>query len=244
MLSRAASTRKSIAAAFAFGCFAAAPVLAQDASPGDGLPTVAVMNFTNGALVRPADYAGLSQGISEILVVGLAANAKVRVVERQKIQAVLAEQKFDATDAVDQETAVRLGRILGAQHLIMGSFLVDTKERVRIDVHSVNVETGKIEYVETVEGRSRELLDVVDRLGEKMDKTLHLPAMAQVIPQSRDGRAKADQGKAVLLLGRAIAAKEKGDISGARAAATEALVVFPEFQPAQTFVASLPAATP
>ncbi len=221
-----------------------APTLGAQAAPRDDRPVVAIMSFTNGAIGRTSEYAGLSQGIAEILTTTLAANEKIRVVERAKLQQLLDEQKLSASSRIDEETAVKLGRILGAHHFIMGAFVIDTKDRMRVDVRSVNVETAEIEYTENVEGKAQKLLEVLDQLGEKIDKTLHLPPLPPRDPAADKGRGKADQGRAVSLLGRAIAAKDKGDISGARAAATEALAAYPDFTRAQTFLASLPAGSP
>lgn len=221
-----------------------APATGAQAAPRDDRPTLAIMSFTNAAIGRTADYAGFSQGISEILMTTLAANQKIRVVERAQLQKLLDEQNLSASGRVDQETAVKLGRILGAHHFIMGAFVIDSKDRMRVDVRSVNVETAEVEYTETVEGKAQNLLEVLDRLGEKIDKTLHLPPLPPPDPAVDKGRGKVDQGRAVLLLGRAIIAKDKGDIASARTAANDALTAYPDFARARTFLASLPAGPP
>src|SRR5437868_12758808 len=133
------------------------PVLSQPGA-SDSRPTVAVLYFTNGALLSNADYAPLSKGMAEMMITELARNPGVRVVERDRLQQLLAEQNLGSGDRVDKETAVRLGKILGAHHLLMGSFVIDPKQNMRIDVRSVNTETSQIEYVETIDGKAERML--------------------------------------------------------------------------------------
>jgi TolB-like protein len=221
-----------------------ARVGAQTPAVRDDRPTLAVMSFTNGAVGRTADYAALSQGMSEVLITILAANPKIRVLERGRLQKLLDEQHLSATDDVDEETAVRLGRILGAHHFIMGGFVIDAQEQMRLDVRSVSTETSVVEYVETVQGKARDLFMLMDRMGEKLNKGLHLPPLPALEPVIDKTRSKSDQRRAILLLGRALLANDKGDRPGAIAAAKDALVAYPGFQRAQQLLASLQAGTP
>lgn len=155
----------------------AQPVVAPIGS-ADARPTVAVLYFTNGALVGGADYAPLSKGMAEILITELARNPGVRVVERDRLQQLMAEQNLASSDRVDQSTALRLGKIMGAHHLLMGGFVIDPRQNVRIDVRAVNTETSQVEYVESVSGKAERLLALIDELGAKLNKGLNLPTIA------------------------------------------------------------------
>src|SRR5688572_18917593 len=89
---------------------------AQDAG-AESRPTVAVMYFNNGAIGSAhADMEALSKGIADLLITALQSNASIRVVERDQLQKLLQEQQLGQSGSVDRETAVRVGRILGAQH--------------------------------------------------------------------------------------------------------------------------------
>ena len=206
----------------------------------DGRPTVAVLYFTNGALVGNADYAPLSKGMAEIMITELARNPAIRVVERDRLEQPLAEQNLGSGDRVDKETAIRLGKVLGAHHLVMGSFVIDPRQAMRIDLRSVNTETSQVEYVETVEGRTDRLLPMLSELGAKVNAGLKLPqppARVPVLPASNPSGQ--NQFRAMVLMSRALEQQDRGNKTEAIALYRNALAVAPGFQPAQARLASL-----
>ncbi|MEO6445004.1 MAG: CsgG/HfaB family protein, partial [Gemmatimonadaceae bacterium] len=188
---------------------------AQESSKSDTRPTVAVLYLTNGAMLDNATYAPLSKGIAEMLITELAQNNAVRVVERDRLQTVLEEQNLQGSDRVDKETAVKLGKILGSRHMLMGSFVIDLNKNMRIDVRAVNTETSSIEYVETITGKSDKLLELVIQLGAKINSGLKLPALklaSATVPAAKSP----NQFKALLAMSRALEAEDSKDIAGAR----------------------------
>ena len=241
------------AAAAALSAALAAPARAQgDAPPAvpaaDARPTVAVLYFTNGAFVRAADYAPLSKGMAEMLITSLAQNPGVRVVERDRLQALLEEQNLSTNGRVDQETAVRVGKVLGAHHLLLGAFVIDGRDNLRIDVRSVNTETSQIEYVQTATGKADQLFAVVDQLGAKLNAGLKLPPMpVRVRAVSSAGATAAppkgpEQFRAVMLMSRALERQDRGDKAGAIALYKSALEAYPGFERARVRLALLEAA--
>ena len=85
---------------------------AQAAGAPDTRPTIAVLYFNATAMVKRDEYAPLNKGIAELLITELAANPRIRVVEREQLQQILDEQNLGAGDRVDKETAVRGTQIL------------------------------------------------------------------------------------------------------------------------------------
>jgi TolB-like protein len=219
------------------GAGTAVPLAAQDAA--DTRPTVAVLYFTNSALVDFASYAPLSKGMAEMLINEIAQNEAIRVVERDRLQSLLDEQNLQNTDRVDKETAVRLGRTLGARHMLMGSFVIDPNRNLRIDVRAVNVETSAIEFVQTVNGKADRLLDLVIDLGAKLNAGLKLPALrsaSATVPASRNP----NQFKALMAMSNALEAEDRGDKARAASLYREAVALAPEYRPLQERVATLP----
>lgn len=191
----------------------AAPLLASTVwSQGapDRRPTVAVMYFTNSSLVRNADYAPLSKGIADILISELSTNQKVRVVERDQIQKLLEEQNLSRDGRVDQSTLVQLGKILGAHHFLMGGFVIDPRETMRIDVRSVNTETSAIDYVTTVTGKAENVLDLIADLGKRVNSGLKLPPM----PDRRSSSAGGEPTTVAAAPGADTKAESKGEAKG------------------------------
>jgi TolB-like protein len=230
-------SRHRVAALAATALLAAATPLRAQGS--DQRATVAVLYFTNSALVRHEEFEPLSKGVTEMLITELAGSPSLQVVERDRLQSLLEEQDLARSGKVDQETAVRLGKLLGAQHLLMGGFIVDPRNNMRLDLRAVSVETSKVEYVETVSGKSEDLLDLVAKLGAKVNQHLRLPPIASQVAPAGGKTSKPDQLRAVMLLSRALEENDKGNIPGAMALYRQALDVYPDYTRAKVLLASL-----
>ncbi len=208
------------------------------AQAADTRPTLAVLYFTNSALVDFDSYAPLSKGMAEMLINEIAQNSAVRVVERDRLQPLLEEQNLQNSDRVDKETAVKLGKTLGARHMLMGSFVIDPNQNLRIDVRAVNTETSAIEYVKTVTGRANQLLQLVIDLGQQINAGLKLPALktaSATVPASKNP----NQFKALMAMSQALEAEDKNDMEGAATLYRTAVALAPEYQPLQAKVAML-----
>ena len=212
-------------------CALVARAHAQDATQAsDTRPTVAVMHFNNGAIGKAHEELDpLRGGIADILTSELSANASIRVIERDQLDKLVAEQSLAANGNVDKATAVRVGKLLGVHHMIFGSYVSDRKERVRFDARAVNVETGEIEHVETVSGKLDDFSDLITTLASKLNSGLKLPAMP-----ARTAQAPAKPPfQVVMLYSRAIAEENGGRPEEAVKLYRAALDKFPEYAPAK-----------
>ena len=205
----------------------------------DTRPTVAVFYFENSALVDNAKYEPLRKGMATMLGFELARNAAVRVVERDKLQALLAEQNLQNSDRVDQATAVRLGKLLGARHFIDGSFVIDGSNKVRIDVRAVNTETGQWDYVETVTGKSGEIIDLVAALGAKLNKGMKLPDIPIASSGASSNLRAPNQERISQLVGRAEEEMDRGNTKYAAQLYRSVLELNKNYELAQTRLAVL-----
>jgi TolB-like protein len=239
-------TPQSLRRALTLGTLAfglAAPALR--AQSDDRRPSVAVLPFENAAMLNSADYAPLSKGVAEMLITSLAGNPGVRVVERDRLQKLIDEQNLSAGGRVDKESAVRIGKLVGAHHMLTGTFVIDPKQRVRMVVRSINTETSEIEYAESVSGKADDLLPLIDQLGAKMNAGLKLPPMPirlqpTAAPQGSTEVAKGgpNQFRAMMLVSRALEKQDRGDVQGAIALYKNALQEYPTFERAKTLLAS------
>lgn len=224
---RIAAAAWAIAAASTLGAQAApAPAAAQDSRP-----TVAVMYFSNGALLRRSDYESLSKGIADMLITGLSTNDRIRVVERDQLQRILDEGTLGTSYRVDPETAVRLGRILGAHHMVFGGFIIEDGGRMRIDARAVNVETSEIEYVESVTSKTSKLFETVDDLASRINKGMKLPPMPPRPKLPENARPRAERW--AVLYSRALVMEDEKNIPEAIALYRKVLEDFPGYEPAQ-----------
>lgn len=243
-------------AALAIGGVATAPLHAQSS---DRRPTVAVLPFENGAMKDRADYEPLTKGVAEMLVTAMAANPAVRVVERDRLQKLLDEQNLAASGRVDNETAVRVGKLLGVHHMLTGTYVIDPKQRVRLVARSINTETGVIEHAESVSGKADDLLALIDQLGTKLNDGLKLPSIpfrvapvpggsdasnavtkdAGAVRTASNAPAKGgNQFRAMMIMSRGLEKQDKGDMPGAIALYKSALQEYPDLDRAKTLLAS------
>ena len=202
---------------------AIAPVAthAQDTGPR---PTIAILDFNNGSIVNHADYDALSAGLSDILLTELGRNPRIVLVERSRLRAILDEQDLRKAGRVDAGTAARVGKVLGAQYVITGGFLIDRRETIRISVRAVNVETSVIAHVESVTGAANDLLDATGRLAERLNAGLRLPAYARGRGRDAVGAASSSPGTAagapdlrtILGYSRALFEEDRGNVVEAR----------------------------
>jgi TolB-like protein len=157
----------------------------------EGKPTVAILAFENGSFGPSAkDYDGLTKGVPGFLVTEMTSNPNIRVIERGEVQKLVDEQKLAKDGHVDQATAVKIGILLGAQHMIFGTFMIDPKGNFRIDARAVSVETSAIEHVERVDDKADNIMTSISTLAGKLNTGMHLPAM----PARRTGDASPAAG--------------------------------------------------
>jgi len=218
-------------------------------------PTVAVLYFTNSALVRKESYDPLTKGVADMLIGDLIANPSIRVVERDQLQKILDELNLSASGRVDPETSVRLGKVLGAHHILTGGFVISQKETIRLAIRSVNVETTEVEYAETVSGKSDDVLELIAELAKRVNVGLHLPPMpvratgAAPSVQHADSQvtqasvpvqvSAADRYRAFFLVCRSIEEQDKKHFPEAIGLLRQALQLYPTFERAQVRLASL-----
>src|SRR4051812_21115166 len=89
-------------------------------------PVIAVLYFDNNSIGKDrADFDGVGKGIADLLITDMASNANIRVVERERIQSLVTEQNLTKQGTIDPQTAIRLGKIIGAQYMITGGFMSD-----------------------------------------------------------------------------------------------------------------------
>src|SRR5580765_3582593 len=140
---------------------------------GDTRPIVVVFWFDNNAIGKDhADYDGMSKGVQDLLITDLAGNAKIRLVDRARLQDLLAEQNLVKSGAVDQATAIRIGRMLGAQYAITGGFITDGRTQTRLDSHVIDMETSQISNPQSVSGKTDDVLGLIAQLSTKVSGNL------------------------------------------------------------------------
>jgi len=117
-------------------------------------------------------HRGAGQGVADMLVTALVKSGEFIVVERKELDKVLAEQRLGRSGSVTPQTAPAIGKLLGADLLVLGSISeLGTKDRnvsggapmfgakinaktarAAVDIRLVNTSTGEVVAAETEEG--------------------------------------------------------------------------------------------
>jgi TolB-like protein len=125
--------------------------------------SVAVLDFES---MGTEDYLG--KAVSEIMRTALVRNHNYRVVERAQINKAISEQKFQKSGIIDNESAVEIGKVLGADLIIVGS-VVRIGNSYTINSRLIDVKTGEAKLGKNVTGTDLNLLtsmsnELVDNL--------------------------------------------------------------------------------
>ena len=138
-------------------------------------PVVAVNEFKNETSAGWW-YGGAGRDLADMLTNELQATGKFKLVEREKLAAVLDEQDLADSGRIKKGTGAKIGKLTGAQYIVTGS-LSSYEEDVQgtggglsfrgisvggkkesaylaVDLRVIDTTTGEIEFTRTVEGRS------------------------------------------------------------------------------------------
>jgi len=249
----------SLIRVLAAAAMVAAPALAQ--AQADTRPIVAILSFDNNSIgAGRQDYDGIGKGIQETLIADMAANGKIRLVDRERIQRVLDEQHLSKTGSIDPATAVRVGRILGAQYAIYGGFMSDGRGSMVLTAHSTDMETSALGNAMKVQRKTDDVLGLIDEMTAKLNGEIKLEPK----PNRRVGDAGSAahaKATAVETFAKPVSAKimktrldiatmkiysnaldemDRKNTAKAAALFKQVLAKFPDFEPAQKNLDKIP----
>ena len=92
----------------------------------DAKKSVAVLNFDyatvqSGVAAIFGTNQDVGKGVADLLVEKLVKSGQFRVIERKAIDKIMAEQNFSNSDRADSTTAAKIGKLIGADAIIIGS---------------------------------------------------------------------------------------------------------------------------
>lgn len=138
-------------------------------------PVMAVTEFRNDTSAAWW-YGGVGSDLAGMLTNELAGTGKFKLVERDKLDAVLDEQDLADSGRVSKKTGARIGKLTGAQYLVVATltaFESDVKGTggglsfrgisvggkkedayMAVDLRVIDTTTGEIEFTRTIEARA------------------------------------------------------------------------------------------
>ncbi len=133
---------------------------------GNALPTVAVLYFQNNS-TKNDELEGFAKGMLPMVVESLQKTKRYNVVERERLDGVLAELKLAKDGVVDADSAAKIGKMLGASHLIFGSTL-QAFGKYRIDARMIEVETGGVIKTASATGSADQMFDMAEKVSASL----------------------------------------------------------------------------
>jgi len=214
-----------------------APQPVADASTESALARERGLDATGlGALgVPPFAWSGndprltaLGYAISDLLITDLSRSRQLQLVERARLGEVLQELDLAGAGRVDSLSAPRVGRLIQARRLILGSVDTLPSGEFRLSVRIANVETGVLEQALDARSSATELLAaekvIAYRLFDALGVTL-TPAERAAVDDLRPAASLA----ALVAYGEGVQAELQGDRKRAFSAFSNAALMAPNF---------------
>lgn len=110
---------------------------------------------------------GVGEGVTEALVTDLSGASGIRLIERGQIDVDIAELDFQRTSHVDPATRAALGRIVGAEVVLLGA-IGAAGDKARITARFVDVESGEVLATARVDGDARAIFGLQDALAAQV----------------------------------------------------------------------------
>ena len=140
------------------------PAPARVAAPAPP-KTVAVLNFDNTS--GSADYQNMGKALAAMMITDLSSVPELTLVERERMQDIIEEQRLQSTPLFDPATAVKAGKLMGAQFIVTGAFAA-AQPQVRIDTRVIDVETGEIVKTAKVTGKEDKFFELQQKLASEL----------------------------------------------------------------------------
>jgi len=207
------------------------PVLALFALPAVAgpTPTLAVAYFDNNS--GSTEFDPLRKGLADMLITDLVNLSNLRVVERDRLNAVIDELKLGQTKLVDQGSAVKMGKLLSAEYVLTGGMSI-SNETMRIDARVIKVETGNAVSAQRVDGPLTDFFAVEKDLVEALIKDL----LIKVLPEERSKlrRNQTQSYQAFNSYSQGLDAKDQGRDAAAAKLFQQALAADPAYAAAKS----------
>ncbi len=194
--------------------------------PDPGMKTMAIIDFKNRSVDHKAQYDPMEQGFADLMINRLNNSTNLKVIERERIQWILDEIKLQ--NQYDMEGAVRLGKQLGVQTVLLGSFII-VGDQIWLGARLVKVETSEILLTDEIKGDLDDFFDLVDQLGQKIAKNIDVTLKKE----TKEDISEAPSLDAIMAYSVGLSYLEKEDYKNAYDKFEEALKIDPNYEKAK-----------
>lgn len=134
--------------------------------------TVAILPFSAFAIGQ--DASGLQDALPAMITSEFSERGMVKLVERERIEALMETQGAMVSGQLDEDAALRVGQLAGAQYVVTGQITL-TGNMARLDIRLADVETGQVYRSFKETARPDDFLVVVESLADRFLTDLELP---------------------------------------------------------------------
>jgi TolB-like protein len=132
--------------------------------------TVAIIAFDNTS-GKESEYGDLGGPLRDMFTTDLKSVQKLTMLDRQALEKLLNEQNLNNSKNFDQSTATKIGKLLGAEVIITGTYF-EFFGSLRVDAKFINVETGEIAFSVGVDGAREKFFDLKKTLANMIVEKL------------------------------------------------------------------------
>ncbi|MGH9641919.1 MAG: protein kinase domain-containing protein, partial [Terriglobales bacterium] len=176
--------------------------------------TIAVLNLKNSTS-RP-QAAWLSTALPEMLTTELGAGEKLRTITGDEVAQMKMSLALPDSDALSPQTLSQVGKTLGADLVVLGSYVDLPGGKLRVDLHLQDVSAGETLISVAQTGDESNLFDLVSQVGaqlrEKCDagqlNAQDQAAVRAALPSTTEASRLYAEGLAKLRVNDAIAARD------------------------------------
>lgn len=198
---------------------------------------VAIIYFDNSSGEAALDK--LKKGLADMMISDMSGIQMLSIVERDRLETILKEQKLNNTSAFDAGTASKLGKLLGAQVILTGAYF-EMLGSLRIDARFIDVETGKILKSDGVEGEVSNFFKIQKQLTWKIIRNID----AKVTPAEEADLKKIEKAggpdfEAIQRYSEALDLFDRGNKLKAAEIINTLLAKYPYFGPAKNLLSKI-----
>jgi len=192
--------------------------------------SIAVLNFRN--LGGNAGFDPLAKGLADMVITDLSQVKALTVIERSRMQALLEEMSLGQSGLADEQTAPRVGQLLGVKKVLQGSFLDLAGGRLRLDANLADAAARASQPIGETSGALARFF--------RLEKNLVFKVIDELDIQLTEAEEKAiltvptENLLAFLAYARGLEARDRGDFAGAQKEFQEAVKIDPKFDNAKT----------
>jgi TolB-like protein len=162
--------------------------------------------------VAAEDRELLSLALTEMIISDLSRIRVLKLVERRSLNEVLKEQSLSLSGLLDEESAVKVGRLLQARYLLTGRLLF-SGSLVTLSGRITDTESGEITAAATRAGEASALFRLQKELTEELITVWDIPLSGKERALLAERSSVALEG--LITFGNALAAGDRGDFEEA-----------------------------